>query len=79
MSSDKTPGLEPIDPYEKRTIINSLKRALAFAESLPEQRSCASCMHLRNGRLCALFDTEPPAEVKQVGCGEWEMDSHIPF
>ena len=75
----KSQATQTMDPYEKNTLINCLKQALAFAESMPVATSCMSCKHLRHGRLCALFDSEPPTEVKKVGCPEWQFAADVPF
>ncbi|CAB4154566.1 hypothetical protein UFOVP653_11 [uncultured Caudovirales phage] len=70
-------GLQYSTKGEIDARISALHRELAFLEQI--NTGCGTCQHFVAGRVCALAGhVEPPAEVKQVGCGSWLWDG-VPF
>jgi hypothetical protein len=68
-------------PKNKRDLarrIAEIKSEITFLESIKTGARCDNC-DAWTGRGCKRADgVEPPAEVQQTGCDEWNWDE-IPF
>lgn len=65
-------------PAEIQVKINIAQREADYWRDKLAGKGCENCLHWQH-RGCGLADgAEPPAEVVQVGCDNWNWDE-IPF
>ena len=68
-----------INPEKKIQILDALETIREFIESLDQRKSCHTCLHYYKPPICGKYDCEPPTQVKQEGCPDWEIFDTIPF
>jgi hypothetical protein len=64
-------------PVEIQVKINVARREMEYWEGILKTKNCMDCQEFQQN-LCHKYNAEPPPEVKEVGCDEWNWDC-IPF
>lgn len=66
-----------LKPADRQQLLSSLRKLIAFVESVPVTRGCETCMYYEPPH-CKQFEAIPPTEVILEGCDGYVFDE-IPF